>query len=234
MQKKDNLTWIDNLLQIINYLSTEELLIKVINGFDNFIEEDILVFIDNFHLLLPPQGNEDKLLFNYLPHRLNLILLSRDELSYTFCKFRAADQFFMLTGEELAFDVAEINELSLKKNTSLSVSELEWIHKKTEGWPLMVSLLLNFWSENRGRAADDLTSLFDNFIYNLEQRHKRFIEETFFLDELDIGLCQHLLPDQSEVERIIKHLCHYHLVLKKNRRKLQVSESIQGLHAKKI
>lgn len=100
------------------------------------IDHDILLVLDDFHFIQNEEIRESiAYLLDYLPKKMHLVLLSREDPDLPIAKLRSQQLMIELRSQDLKFSVNEIAALFSKKfKIKLSVEDLKALEKKTEGW----------------------------------------------------------------------------------------------------
>jgi len=99
----------------------------------------VLVF-DDCHIINNPAVTD--FLSNIISlniENLTVFLLSRDEVLF-YKTYGSTESVYILTEEQLAFTLDEINEYFSQLNIVLPLHTINEIYKETEGWPIAVSL----------------------------------------------------------------------------------------------
>ena len=133
----------ENILKMPLNLSAKSTAFTILKEMEA-LEEDILLVLDNFHLL------EDQLIYDFvtllikfMPARLNLIILSRKELPFSISREQTKDEMIILDQNQLKFSYLEmVNLLNREISLDLSEENLKNIYQITEGWPYAVELII--------------------------------------------------------------------------------------------
>ena len=172
-----------------------------INSFKD-VEEDVLLFIDDFHHV------EDADVIACLdailaepPLNFHLIVSSRHALPLSTARLRSKGQFLEIEADQLRFDYREAAEfLEASGHGNLSVSDIELLVARTEGWPAGLQLASLSLAQNHdigGIVTSALTVghrhlsqyLADDVVNNLPRDTIDFLLRTSLLSRLNPSLC---------------------------------------------
>ena len=139
---------------------------------------------------------------NDLPHRATLVLAARSEPPLPLARLRSQDLVLELGPRDLALTRAETAALLRGAGHPLDREGIEWLHQRTEGWPVGLSLAGRFLDE-RGAAggvrrfggADRLVAGYvrDEVLAGLPAGAAELLLRTSVLDTLTGPLCDALL-----------------------------------------
>lgn len=108
----------------------------------DWLEQDIVLVLDDYHVLTQPEIHEllDGLLHYPLP-QLHLALTSRINPPLRLSKLRANDRVMELRATELRFSVEEVASFTAKTLASMPDPQIiRILAEKTEGWPVGLRL----------------------------------------------------------------------------------------------
>ena len=139
---------------------------------------------------------------NDLPHEATLVLAARSEPPLPLARLRSQDLVLELGPRDLALTRAETAALLRGAGHPLDREGIEWLHQRTEGWPVGLSLAGRFLDE-RGAAggvrrfggADRLVAGYvrDEVLAGLPPAVAEVLLRTSVLDTLTGPLCDALL-----------------------------------------
>ncbi|MDY6933263.1 MAG: BTAD domain-containing putative transcriptional regulator [Spirochaetota bacterium] len=202
-----------------------DVLAALIREFEKHINKDILICLDDYHLIEDSvEINESlKYLIEHLSPQVHLIVISRVEPDLHLSRFRARREMLDIREDDLFFSISEIDELYSKiYNINLNEESLRILQQKTRGW---VSGLILFYHLLRCKSHDEIRDfllhlknspqvilqyLEDN-IYDLQSSElKQFLIKTSILSRISADFCDQLLNINNSKEIIMtleaKHL----------------------------
>lgn len=187
-----------------------------INSFKG-VEEHVLLFIDDFHLV------DDAEVIACLeaiiakpPLNFHLVVSSRHALALSTSRLRSKGQLLEIEADQLRFDNREAAEfLHAAGHDNLSPSEVELLVTRTEGWPagLQLASISLAQSHDFGSVSSALTGshrhlsqyLADDVVNNLPQDTIDFLLRTSLLPRFSPALCDAVTGRQTaraELDRL--------------------------------
>lgn len=169
------------------------------------LEKPVICVLDDFHLI----DNADishgiKFLLDNHPQYLHLVLLTREDPSFSLSSYRARDELLEIRTHDLSFSYEQckafFNQIMA---LNLSDDEIEQLQEKTEGWPvgLQLTALALKKTENKDKFLSSLTHshryvldyLVEEVLNNLNQEQQYFLLHTSFLSRFNADLCNAML-----------------------------------------
>lgn len=122
-------------------MSKHNLIAYFCNELEN-LKSKIVLVLDDVHLLNEKEPQQYiQILFHLIPKNVALIILTREELSFT-TKDQQIKNIVELGKEELEFNKSEIREyIEKSSDLLLNPEELELLSQKSEGWIASITLL---------------------------------------------------------------------------------------------
>ena len=194
--------------------SFEILLAPLINDLTRLPMNSVLV-LEDYHAITSTEIKEGlSFLIQHLPEMLHVVVISRNEPDLPLGILRARDEMIEISVSDLRFDRME-TESFLRENlqANLSLSTVEKIFQKTEGWPAglrLVALSL----KSKGGAIENLIESIsgsDRYIadYLIQEVFESqpevtqiFLLKTCFLNRLTGSLCDSVTGSANGVERL--------------------------------
>jgi ATP/maltotriose-dependent transcriptional regulator MalT/DNA-binding SARP family transcriptional activator len=201
------------------------ILAALVNEIDRFVDQDITIVLDDFHLV---QGQNDianilDFLFEHLTPFVHLILVSRTDPELNMSKLMARRKAFQITEKDLVFSTREIEALYRELfGFSLGQKYLQRLHEITAGW--VVGLIL-FNYELKDKSPLEINSqlkkmigtqklvfsyLEDNVFNKLAGPVQQFLLQTSILDHMDVEFCDEVLKINNS-KSILQELESNHL-----------------------
>lgn len=228
-----------DLLNRISSLSLEELVIEVINVLSDKVEDELYIFIDDFHkILFSGDVTEDllKLFVNFTPANVHFIIISHQDLPFPVSKLRLASDFFQLDQKDFVLDFEDVNNLLAKNRIELSLGETNHIYKLTEGWIAILGTVIYSIKTNKEkglkevlvRAKLNISEYIKEIIKDLPGDLKMFLQKTGVFERIEVDICNKYLKqnDSLQILKILKELnlvqqydektFGYHQLLKEN------------------
>jgi LuxR family transcriptional regulator, maltose regulon positive regulatory protein len=162
-------------------------------------EQQCLLVLDDYHVLENPQIDQViSFLLDHLPANLHLVILSRIDPALPLARLRARGQMVELRERDLRCTAEESDAfLSRIMGLSLSDSQLQRLHNRTEGWISGLQLAgmaaqgahEGFVDEFTGTHRYILDYLTDEVFAQQAPEMQRFLLETSILNRLCGELC---------------------------------------------
>ena len=206
---------IQPLLQTPEVPDFEAVLTFLVNRLSDLKQESILV-MDDYHLIqLPAIHKAVIFLFDHLPPRLHLVILTRVDPPLPLARLRGRGQLTEIRADQLRFRVDECTQfLNQIMGLSLTNEQVEALEKRTEGWA--AGLQLAAISMQGSQDVNAFVSAFTGShhyvmdylveeVLRLEKEDVRaFLLQTSILDRLSEPLCQATIePKVAESTRDI-------------------------------
>ena len=140
------------------------------------LSNDLVLVLDDLHLLQPGSDAAAVIegLCQHAPHRLHLVLISRRELPFSVQRLRGRGLVAEIHAPDLAFDVADVEEL-LRKTVGRDPPDLSTqVWEQTGGWPTAVHSAVELL---RGVGADHRLSAVGRLSHPGERFHGYLAEE---------------------------------------------------------
>lgn len=209
---KDSLRYIDNANTSDISGSLNSLLNELIH-----IDENIYLFLDDFHLINSPHIYQYiELLLNLSPAHVHIVISSRTLPDLPLANMRVKNHLVHLSVEKLRFDFVE-SEYFLQKYQDLELSDeqIKTLYERCEGWAAglqLASLSLKETSDREGfitnfsGSVKDITDYLTTAVLNQQAESvKQFLIETAILDRLNAELCNSLL-ERDDAHHILHNL----------------------------
>lgn len=196
--------------------SQEPSVADISNAFINAIaatEEDIVLFLDDFHLVSDEQVYSSlAAILENPPDNLHLVIASRQSLSFSISRLRTRGLLKEIDGELLRFDSSEVVKfIELAGHMAISREELETLMVKSEGWAAGIQLATialgqtedrkGFFSRLSGDRREFSEYLADEVIARLPDNTIDFLLKTSILLRLNPDLCTELTGNsKSQLE----------------------------------
>jgi len=181
-----------------------------INAFRDIPDEIVLV-LDDYHLIYNETIlNSIEYLAKYLPNKLRLIIISRNEPEGTLAKLVARELAIHIGTKDLAFNADETAELFLLKEIWLTSVQINTLGQYTEGW--VAGLIAASFSIREGGNIEETLESFsgkDRYVEKVlgnevfsrwDDKIKEFLVNTSFLDKLSGSLCQKVTGEENSRE----------------------------------
>ncbi len=184
-------------------LSPEDLIVEIINLIAENIEDDLYIFFDDFHHLLLPEENIDKIIelfISFIPSNVHIVITSHNDLPFPVAKLRVTSNIYQLDSADFNFDLNEIKDLFIKNKIKYTSPDLHTVFRITNGWIAVITLLIN---EFKHRGADWVNILNDpgfsvadfisQAIHNLSSDLRTFLTDISIFDLIDVAICDKYL-----------------------------------------
>ena len=195
------------------------LLIAILNACTE-MDSDFTLILDDYHVIQNPQIHEGLLfLLEHMPPHLRLMLITRVDPPFPMARLRANNHVCELHAADLVFSLKEAAEF-LTQTMQLRINETQigqFLHR-TEGW--VTGLQLAALSQND--AANPTLQINQNLVqqYIIEEIYSRqpaeiqdFLLYTSMLGNLSAPLCDHLLENRVDSQKILQYLDRCNLLL---------------------
>lgn len=180
-------------------------------------ETDIVLFIDDFHLLSDKSAvRAIEIVLQDAPPNFHLVIASRASPSFSLARLRMLGETDEIGSGQLRFDANELNSfIRLSGRQPLSNSETAQLLTTTEGWPAGIQLALislaqhediqPFLDRFSGEHRVVSEFLFDDVLEHLPEETVDFLLKTSILEIFNHDLCD-VLVDTGEARATIKDL----------------------------
>lgn len=168
--------------------------------------EKVLI-IDDFHKISDQAIIRSIIFFiNHLPPHIHLVIASRVDLPRPLSCLHIQNKMIKLGSADLGFNNEEIHDfIKLKTGTSIPTEEIDFLQRRTEGWPVgLQALVLSFGKQCKLdeqltihsfiRSYDGnnriLADFFESEVLNhLPEEMLIFLFETSIIDQLNVSIC---------------------------------------------
>lgn len=208
--------WLNVYLDFSHEISVADISSAFINAIAG-TEEDVVLFLDDFHLVSDDQINASlAAILENPPDNLHMVIASRQSLSFSISRLRTRGLLKEIDGELLRFDTDEaVIFLELAGHMAISRDEVETLMVKTEGWAVGIQLATialgqskereGFFSRLSGDRKEFAEYLADDVIARLPEDTVFFLLKTSILLRLNADLCIELTGNansQLELEQL--------------------------------
>ena len=188
------------------------------------IESDQYLIIDNYHLITNDVIHEAMSnLLNHLPPKFHLVILTRYSLPFPISNLRVRRRLLEIGSNDLRFTRKEteqfFTDILLCK---LSPEQVKTVFQITEGWIGGLQLFglamdckeaHQSLTENRFEISKNITDyLFDEVLRDQNEKVKRFLSMTCFLDKFNAEVCE-MITGLSDSGAILNHIYRNNLFL---------------------
>jgi ATP/maltotriose-dependent transcriptional regulator MalT/DNA-binding SARP family transcriptional activator len=169
------------------------------------LRRDLLLVLDDLQELNDATGALQLVesLCRQAPSRLHVVLASRAELPFPVERLRGQGQVLEITGSDLAFDVAETNELLAGLLGTEDAELAEELHRATGGWPAAVRLAVE---ALRGAAPEDRRAALERVRGSGGPLFAYLAAEVFANEPPEVG---ELIRTVAPLERFTPELCDW-------------------------
>lgn len=147
-------------------------------------------------------------ILTYMPKDIHIVIISREYVSTTYIeKLRMEGRVLDFYPNEFLFDISDMEKFFLMKQfTAIDANMVETIYKYTEGWIIIIKLLLNQLQENKNPldiAGEnwDTHYLFEYLSKTIFQKQSRdiqvFLMETSLVPYFDLTYCREVLGNNQ-------------------------------------
>jgi len=166
------------------------------------VDDDVFVFLDDYHHLTEPAIHEGISYFlRHVSSNVHVILISRTEPPFSLARLRAQDQLLEVDASTLRFDVVETRRFLEQGHVrNLSASDIEVLHSTTDGWPAALRLVASTSAHGEGGLAPYIRSApgiarpigayIEDMLATLPQEVVTFMLQTSILDRMNTPLCE--------------------------------------------
>lgn len=181
------------------------------------IEEEIFIVFDDFHNINSDEVFDIlKLLLEYLPGNIHLILSTRSDPTIPMARLRSQNELLEIRASDLSFKRDEITHLFNKKlKLELSLENIKTLESKTEGWIAGLQLtslslqgkenVADFLNNFAGNNRYIMDYLIEEVLNNSKPEVKEFLLKTSILEQISGPLCDALL-NRNDSQIIIELL----------------------------
>ncbi len=199
----------------------EAVLTVLLSEIEIFIKNDIIIVLDDYHLI--HESTEINGILNFLtehlPRNVHLVIISRSEPQIQLSRYRSRRDVLDITEDDLAFTIPEIQTLFQQLfNISLQKQNIETLYKKTDGW---VSGLILFYHSFKKKSPAEIEEL----LQKLKGSHKivfNYLEENVY--DLLPGEIMNFLTKTSILSRLNIDFCNRYLEITDSREMLMYLE----------
>lgn len=200
----------------------QEALIAFINTLAKSTRSDTLFILDDFHRIQDVEEIMDYVdwMIENLPPKLHLIISTRYAPSLpNLNKWRVRGSLLEINKDDLVFTLEETTDLfESQYNLTLSKSDVQHLHDKTEGWAIGLQMVWQSLQRNPGLSIRQVledgrasrTALFDyladEVLSGLDIETQKFLTQTAILSKLDNTTCDFLLNIENSDQ--ILHQLH--------------------------
>jgi LuxR family maltose regulon positive regulatory protein len=205
-----------SVLQSIENVGSEwqRLLVVFVNELVETVSEDILVVLEDYHLIDNPliHGFVDRLLAR-APPQLHLALSTRTDPLISLARLRARRQVGEIRAEDLRFTAKEVRALLQDRaDLELSSENIQTLAQETEGWAAALQLALLSVSRSQGAPIRTVIGglsgthryLFDYLSEEVLRAQppkiQSFLLESSVLDQMNPDLCDAVLEIETSQE----------------------------------
>jgi LuxR family transcriptional regulator, maltose regulon positive regulatory protein len=178
------------------------------------LDEDVFLFLDDYHYLSEPAIHHGLSFFlRNAPRNFHLVLTSRSDPPLPLPRLRAQNQLFEVDATELRFDLSETDRLLSLAHKVVSPSDVERLHSMTGGWPAALRLATSTSSHTGGGLASYLRSriglspeindYIEDLIGTLPAALVSFMLRTSILDRFNASLCDAVTNTRSSQELLV-------------------------------
>lgn len=207
------------LMRLDNYMNTEEIY-SLATFFINEViqlDEEILIILDDFHLVMNSSEIENMLLYvvEYIPSNLHMIVSSRKKPRWNILpKLRGQGELLELTHFDFVLSPAEMSYILEEiYKTDVLEEEVAQIYRATEGWAIAFNMLAQQIAENTSITAilqNKKKSLKDLFAYLASEVlskqsliTQQFLMQSSIFHVLSPEICDHVLEIQGSEEILV-------------------------------
>jgi len=189
-------------------MESEEILTVFLRELESFINKELVIVLDDYHLV--SQEQEINTALEFIIERfsplIHLVLISRKVPDIPLSLYRARRETLEISEKDIAFTLEETGQLYENMfDVDMSTENLDTLFKKTHGW---VSGLILVYLSLKGRNFKNIESVIEGlkgshqviFAYldenvydSLPDDFKRFLTKTSILSRLDIAFCDRFL-----------------------------------------
>ncbi len=188
---------------------TIELLVDCFLSGISKIQQQIVIFFDDFHLL------KDSICLTLItqiisqsPEKLSFVLASREYIPVDLTQLKVSESLYQLDRYSLSFTLDEVTEyINQYKQLNLAQSDVELLFKKTEGWAVglqLIGLILTNVSERHqllselsGSGEDVANYLEETVFSNLSEKLQYFLLVVSQFDRFTADLFDHIVGNQQ-------------------------------------
>lgn len=172
-------------------------------------EDDLFLVFDDFHQI---ENSEVLELLVYLldntPNKLHIVISTRSDPQIPLSRLRSENQVLEIRAEELSFETSDISLLvNNKLKLNLSISDINALRNKTEGWiaGLQLAALSMQRNSNNSGFIEKLTSsnrfimdyLLEEVLRTLPKDIEEFMLKTSILKQFSASLCDFVLEREN-------------------------------------
>ncbi len=181
------------------------------------MQSDFIMVLDDMHLITEPSILKGlSFLIDYLPPRMHLIIVGRNEPAMELCNLGIKSQLLKISEKDLRFQEEEICGFYKVRGFKLSDNDVRTIEHFTEGWAaalVAIGMSLEENTKNNNviknikRSRDGIDEYLHKEVLGSWALEKRlFAIRTSILDTLDVGLCFEITGN-CNTEQILAEIC---------------------------
>lgn len=193
-------------------------LLVLINDLAAVLEEDWLLFIEDYHLITNPDVHTlVQTLLDKGPPGLHLVISSRSDPPLSLARLRARGQLAEFRAADLRFRQGEVSDWLAQVIPGVDPQSAQLLNEKTEGWAAALQIVLSSLEGKDAGAAGRFISrlngtqrfIFEYLIEEVFQQQpadrQRFLSHTAVLEQMNAPACKALLGTahtQAELEKL--------------------------------
>lgn len=193
-----------DLVQVQKEVNADHVITSLINEL-SYYQKELTLILDDYHLA--SSSAIDSVINNFLgriPENIHLVLITRSDPSISLAKLRAEGELTEIRADDLKFTDEEAGMLlSQTCQARLENSDVAVVNRITEGWA--VGLQLSSLALNSSAHPEDMINrlsgthtfildyLTEQVLFGMDENIRQFLRETFFLKELSVEFCNHVL-----------------------------------------
>lgn len=204
------------LVQVQKEVNADHVTTSLINELA-YYQEELTLILDDYHLA--SSTATDSVISNFLdrmPENIHLVLITRSDPSLSLARLRAEGELIEIRASDLKFTDEEAGKLlSQTCHAQLEKIDVAAVNRITEGWAVglqLSSLALNSNAHPKdiitrlsGSHTFILDYLTEQVLSGMDEKVRHFLCETFFLKELSVEFCNHVL-NREDCGEILTYL----------------------------
>ena len=175
------------------------LLSLLIDAMEQRPQSEAFYLLDDLHVLQSPVVNELFLfLCEHVPKRVHIVVASRVDPFTDAAYVSVLSRLWEIGEHDLRLRPQDVREYVRRSGQKLNAGDMEQLVARSEGWPIVVYLLLKRFLESGvwGEVTDDVSPLIDEAVYMpLPERQRRFMMLLGLPDEFTLEQAEHLWPE---------------------------------------
>ncbi|MCZ4373402.1 LuxR C-terminal-related transcriptional regulator [Vibrio diazotrophicus] len=205
-----------DLVQVQKEVNADHVITSLINELA-YYQNELTLILDDYHLA--SSAATDSVINNFLarmPENIHLVLITRSDPSISLARLRAEGELIEIRSSDLKFTDEEAGKLlSQTCHAQLEKSDVVAVNRITEGWA--VGLQLSSLALNSSAHPEDIITrlsgthtyildyLTEQVLSGMNEKVRHFLRETFFLKELSVEFCNHVL-NREDCGEILTYL----------------------------